>query len=594
MRQEAQPTTCSRLQTASFLSVDITFLITISMATFKIPKNGQIRQLNQGDVYGELWSTKNIDLSSSPGKIRLARPTEELLDADGVFNRTIVGLTFFNQKIYAINETEIYADDSPFDTFVEVENGNDNAQDIVVFDGAIRISEQNEIAEYDGDSTYDNDWWTTVVSGTSLSSSVPHIMDVSYEGQETLAVTDGDKLRYYRTTGTVKHFTLNLLSNHIACSLTSGNSANWVGSYDTVGSRASVYEWNVGQDEFTQKYEIDARAVLAMTTLDNIPYLITERGEIQKFNQAGFTTIATLPMWNTPDFFEGVETGYVLPDNELRPVHPKGMTAYNGKILVYVNADDTDESRNVNERCLSGIWEIDPVTGSTTHRCSARSESRASRSAPILVVNDPNGRIYFGGRRDPAPGLGEEGLWREDLSDDATNYGYFVTTEMHGDSFIENFESIFLSAIQDSGDSIVVKYRESQDFSLPIYGSGTWLNTTSFTTEDDMTGLSVGDEVEVTVGTNSGRLSHVTNIETGASVTEITVEDAIGTAGEGLDFQCDNWIKIDDAFDTTQKIKEIKLNKPGTMYQFKVYLTGKNGYPLINRMVVKTNNKKPL
>src|SRR6056297_1322189 len=51
------------------------------MATFKIPNNrGEIRQFNRGDLYGELWATKGIDLFSSPGKMKVSKKLRAILD----------------------------------------------------------------------------------------------------------------------------------------------------------------------------------------------------------------------------------------------------------------------------------------------------------------------------------------------------------------------------------------------------------------------------------------------------------------------------------------------------------------------------------
>lgn len=562
------------------------------MATFRIPNDGQIRQLNTGDVYGELWASKNIDLASSPGKIRLARPTEQVMTAGELGNDTVEAIEYFDDKLYVCTDDTIYSDNSPYNNFSSATTGIASAQDMVVFDGQLRITENTDIARYNGSASFSNTWWTSDISGTALTSGVPHIMHVlRASGRDTLAVTDGNTLRYYNTAAT--HTSFSWDAGLIGCCQTSSLNFGWVGTYNETGANAEVIQWQVGNDQYTQSYPINGRAVLAMTTVNNLPVLINERGEIQRFNQAGFSTIATLPLWNTPEFLDGVETGLIQSSNTARPVHPKGMQVFGDKLLIYVNGDAISGAGNVNERTPSGVWEVDLNTGSVSHRGSANGEFYTVLSSPVFVMNDENSRYYFGGRRDGIVG-GEEGLFRENLAADAQNYGYFVTTELHGDSFIENYESVFLSAVQDTDDSIVVKYRASGTFSLPVYGSGNWLDTTSFTTGDDLSGLSIGDEVEITVNSNSGRTAHVTAIQTGSSTTQITVDEAIGTEGEAFEFQADNWKKIDDPFDTTDLIKEIKLNQPGTMYQFKVCLTGKNGYPLINRMVVKTNNKKPL
>lgn len=564
------------------------------MATFELPNNQlQIRQNNRGDRLGELWATKNIDLSTSPGKIKLAHSTEQVMTAAELNENVVEAITLFNGDIYAITDTDVYADSSPYNSFALKSAATiSTAQDAVVFDGQLRIAEDTDIARYNGSSSFADDWWTSDTSGTALTSGVPHIMHVSQEGQNTLAVTDGDKVRYYRTTGTVKHFTLNLLPEHTACSLASGNSANWVGSYTEQGDAAAVYRWNVGNDVFTEKYEVNAKAVLSMEVIDNIPYIVTERGEVQRFNQGGFTTIATLPMFMRPEFLDGIETGLIQDTNVARPIHPKGMRRYGDNLLVYVNTEAVG-SDNVNERCPGGLWEVDPRTGSMWHRASPNNESQLRSSSPVFVINDDKSRVYFAGRRDPVNASeAQEGLWREDLSG-TTNQGYFITTELHSNSFEDNWSSVILSLLQDSNDRAVVKYRVSKSLDLPIYADGTWSSTTQFHTTEDVSNASVGDELEVMTDAGAGKCVHITNIDTTSSTTVLTVDEAIGTADDVARVKIDNWQKL-DSYDTVETIKRIGLDTISPMIQLKIYLEGDSGYPEVHRMLVKSDNKRQL
>ena len=52
------------------------------MATYKLPKDGRFKQLNTGDIFGDIWSSWNIDTFSSPGKLKLARPLRQIRSDD--------------------------------------------------------------------------------------------------------------------------------------------------------------------------------------------------------------------------------------------------------------------------------------------------------------------------------------------------------------------------------------------------------------------------------------------------------------------------------------------------------------------------------
>lgn len=243
------------------------------MATFKIPNDGQIRQLNKGDVFGELWASKNIDLSSSPGKIRLARPTEQVMTASELANETVQAIQLFDGKIFVLTDENVYNDNAPYNNFSTSISNPSSAQDMVVYDGVLRISEDTDIARYNGDVTFADDWWTSDISGTALTSGVPHILHVlRTSGRDTIAVTDGNRLRYYNSTS--GHTSFSWDSELIACSQTSSLNFGWVGTYNETGGNAEVFSWQVGNDNYTQAYPVDGWAVLAMATHNNLPILL--------------------------------------------------------------------------------------------------------------------------------------------------------------------------------------------------------------------------------------------------------------------------------------------------------------------------------
>jgi len=562
------------------------------MTDFNIPnRDGQTRQKNVGDVYGELWATRNIDLTTSPGKIKLARPTEQIVTDTQLEGDRIEGIAVYggSSDVHFLTDNHLYkisVDGTGFSERVAVSGGKDL---ISAFD-LLLIPTDDDIASWN-DSTLVTDYWTNTLSGTALDTNYPHNLHLSEEGQATLTVTDGPKIRYYRKTGTTKHFSINLLEQHIAISLASGSRSNWVGTYSTTGDNAFVYEWKVGNEEATEKYEVEARAVLAMQTLNDVPYLITERGELQKFNGVGFTTVNTLPIYNEPIFLDGVETALVQSNNSSRPVHPKGMKRFADGLLITINTEAVDGD-NPNDRALSGNWYFNPANNSLHHLHGFDGDAETNSSAPLFTVNDKNGRVYFGGEKILSGSSDEVGLFRENLTADAVNYGYFVTTEMHADNFEDIFKSMFLSSLQDTSDKIVVKYREGKSLSLPIFGEATWLDGSTFNTTEDFSALSVGDEIEIMRGAGAGRCAHITEISASASTYSITLDTEIGTAGELFNAKGDNWA-IRDTYTGTQRKRRIPINAVVPHSQYKVYMEGKNGYPEISRTTVTSGVKKP-
>jgi len=359
------------------------------MATFKIPNNrGEIRQFNRGDLYGELWATKGIDLFSSPGKMKVSKKLRAILDGgagsgvpddsriegtvQAILIHTNVDQDATNKYFWVITDDSAYRcslDNNPrefanwesvFAFFGEV----DNTTDSVVFNNNIVTSYGTDISQHNGDSMYDADWWTAATSGTALTDNRPHTMNVSRGGQETLHVCDGNLVRYYNTPA--GHTTLTLSNTQVANVLMNGVDTNWVGTYSTGSQNALVYTYRVGDELPANAYEIDGLAVLSGDIYTNIPYILTDKGHIQRFNGAGFETVASFPFADTGVTLSGQETGLFNFGTEIS-VHPKGMQINGERFWINIDTTIDTGATPADERSPAGVWEFDPNTFSLNH-----------------------------------------------------------------------------------------------------------------------------------------------------------------------------------------------------------------------------------
>jgi hypothetical protein len=190
--------------------------------SFQIPNSEiQIRQSNRGDLFGELWETFNIDLTSNPGKILNSKKLELVL-GDSVLTGAagLHDLLIFDGRYYAFTEDETFVCSVSSDPSVagnwtietDIED-NDITTTAVVFDGSLRISLNTNVASFDG-STYDDNWWTTVASGTALTTGFPHVTETVQSQKETFFVTDKNLVHYLEKGGSPKIVTLD--SNVVA------------------------------------------------------------------------------------------------------------------------------------------------------------------------------------------------------------------------------------------------------------------------------------------------------------------------------------------------------------------------------------------
>lgn len=560
------------------------------MSTFTIPNYsrdelGEIRQLGLGDKIGELLATFNIDLTSSPGKIKVSRKLTQVLDTDDLNDADVVGLLVHDGLYYLVTTDEVFTcsvNDDPripgnWNELATMDSEDLGFEtDIASFIGKVLISTGTDVMTWDG-STKDDDWWTATISGAALTSGKPHMLHPHRGGQETLFVSDGNKVRYYNAEA--GHSTVTLDPLMTACCFASGVSAIWAGTYTEVGDRAYVYEINIGEQingtpVARQAYPVDGRAVLSIGVIDNIPYIVTEKGVIQAFNGAGFITVAHFPFALSKRALDGVQAGLVQDTSISRPVHPKGMKASGRSLLIHFNSKDADGDP-VDEHTPSGIWEYHVDTRVLNHRQALTTAATQYgyqtqlRSGPLLVIDSRYSAILVGGE------AGENGIGLFAESDDL-NQGYIITTEIESQTVKDAFNKAVIKARTLGEDEhIVLKYHVDKDPHFPQYNDIVWLNATQFVcTEETIDNAEAGDEIEITEGYRAGHLAHITAIE-GGTTRIVTIDESIGVLNQESRIRIQNWSKIDNEYtDEDGEVKSIGIGEAKPWIQYKLPLTG--------------------
>lgn len=578
------------------------------MSNFTIPnRDGLIRQSNDGDIFGELSETFNINLSSSKGKIKVSNKLVKILDYEDHLNGTaqsINDLLIWDSRYFLFTEDEVWScsvNQDPTDPTKWTEVSSIGDLDITstasIFDGQLRITLSTDILAWDG-ATDDSDWWTNVIGGTALTANFPHVSEVVQSQKETFYVTDKDKVHYVEKGGTPKTVTLD--SNVVACCLAGGLSgAMWAGTYNSTSGKAYVYEIYTGEvvgstAVYHQAYQINANAVLGIWMYNNTPYIFTSRGDVQQFNGVAFVTVAELPFKFTGRNFEGIRDGYVDPENHKRPVHPRGVKVSNNSAFININTKDDNTMYAVNTRTHSGVWEFDHNTNQLTHRFSfAHSStdygtSRQTFSYPILPVNNRFTFLMAGGH-DLVDETSSENLYMTDPTE--TGQGWFITSEITSQSLTDAYEAVYHKAkTMSDGEEIVTQWRTSKRDT--VYATANWISTTSFTSTDDMSTVAEGDLIRVSHGYGSGEYANVVSISASTNTYTVVVDREIGLVGEVSYTYSDNFHKAADTY--TQADKEFK--KMGDFgvnpwIQFMVILKGDIEY---RQFISKGNSKNEL
>lgn len=577
------------------------------MATFRLKNQGRVRQLNLNDTSGELLSTFNIDLHTTPGKIKLARPLKQVVNSTLLNNKSVTGfgvLSANSGTLYAITDSQgefsrILSAMPPYTSWTDVTDGApSNLRDATIFDGQLVVAEATNLSAFNG-ADYTSNWWTARGNPTLSSlQDLPHILETVNIGAETIAVTDGNKVHAYTggiDSGAVSSVTVDLGADFVATCLKSSIRRVWIGTYTEDSNQAFVFEWDGASTNYTQAYPVGNKGVLAMEVVNDVPLIVTDTGEIKIFNNVGFTTIAQFPFSFKPHKTDGIEFGDIQRNSLLRPIHPKGIRKVGNYVYMMVNWLDSGEP--IDERTPNGIWVLDLTTYSLSHLCSQNNNSIFAQSSPLFVISDGDSRIFVGGKLDATSN--EEGIWIEDLNDATLNYAHFTTVELEADSVEDTFSQIIIKALLSQNDEIVVKYRGENVTSLPINADIVWANANTFNTTTDISTIKTrfdsgeSDEVEVILGSGAGRLAHITNITFSGNTYQVTIDENIGTATQTATVRIDNWKKIPETMTSADgEVKRLGINEVSSWCQFKIELRGKAGRPEIREIQVFTNNKQ--
>lgn len=538
------------------------------MSTFTIPNSlGQTRQANRGNL-GEIIESFNIDINTEVPKIKVAKKLVKVLDeATHLSNEVPQALHVYDNKYWVLT------DDNPY--YCSVLNDPTNSSnwqeetafsgaglsfnsDLTVFNGLLIASTDTNMTSWNGTSDTTS-YWTSTLSGAALTTDVPHILHTHRGGQETLFVTNGNNVKYYNTTA--GHFTVQLQADMTSCCIDSGVDSVWVGTFTKTGGSAYVYEIKVGEvlnvldtngavadtvPVARNAYKVEGRAVLALAVLDNVPYIVTEKGNLQAFNGAGFSTVASFPFSYSDEELGGVRIGNVQNSNTARPVHPKGMKEHNRSLFININTSIVTD--DYAEKTPSGIWEYNKDTGVLNHRqafCDTATQYGAKnmeRSGPILITDNRYTFLMAAGETKQG---GTSGVFMESNSE---NLGYFITKEIESDTIQDIYESVYLKAkTMSDGEYIHLKHRlvkANRQFFDGSFADATIVNTTDTNT------VAVGDEITITEGTGAGKIAHVTDVSQSATVTSLTLDTAVGTAGETVRIEVRNFLPI--GYDATE------------------------------------------
>jgi hypothetical protein len=290
-----------------------------------------------------------------------------------------------------------------------------------------------------------------------------------------------------------------------------------------------------------------------------------------------------------------------------RNVHRNGMCSIDGRLNILISNADSGSTLTQLENFPSGIWTYDTDEGLRhRHSLSLYRSSEIDYGAfnaefvgALVPTTATEGAFLAGGTIRDSANTAIDAIWIRDTNDSLMKRGHFITSLFESSSFEDTFQDILLSfrRFRNSGDRIIVKYRTLKNVNFPFSGSGTWVDTDTFTaTTAGFANVAAGDEIMFIQGNGAGTTAHVASITFSTPTYTVNLDETITGATGTAVFLVNNWKKC--ATISTQSIERqsFDLDAIGTFLQLKVELrsvpggtAGKGETPELEQIIVNSS-----
>lgn len=337
----------------------------------KIPSNSLWTQTNEGEITGILNGTNSVALDTI-GQVKLARKPVALLssasDSDFAY---LMAIAYLNNKYIAVTSDNVFTgslDGNNWTQETDFTPATTNASDAVVFNERLVVSEDNDLADWDGAGD-------DVYNLVSLTSGVPHPLSVF--GVQ-LAVGDGNTVKLYNTSYVLGQ-TLTLPTEFQVTTIRTVGNFLYIGTKNLNGNNAKVFIWDGNSSAYDSECSVGAEWVFSMTEYGSSVAAITSSGQLIQVSGSQYVELAALPVYYMPHAKWMGANGLLLNGK----VFNRGMVT-NGK-TIYINIEGETDTGFVPEM-KSGVWVYDPEVG-LYHRGTSSTDTLVEDNGLSLTDN---------------------------------------------------------------------------------------------------------------------------------------------------------------------------------------------------------------
>lgn len=579
----------------------------------KIPPNNRYAQPNNSDNLGSIYSSFNLNLTESIGKLRLGNRLLLNVSTTDVAELTsyAIGFRYFAGAFWTVAGASnvgypfkaTYIDSS----FAKVVNGGSVSGLVTTFDSTtsdIEIAfDQLHISNASDGKVYhsaDGLTWTTLTAGGAGD---PVMM--TYYGNRMYCTKSKNLVQSWdkdfsvsspsaypnSTSNTLRLTATDSAQASAITFLRSSSNRIWIGTASKTGGKGYVYAWDGAQTSVNEAYRLESSGALACVIKDDVPYIVDGNGALLVFNGGTFKEIARLNRLNNKFLFNPFSR-----TND-RFIHPNGMSIIDGKINMLIdgtNYDATSHTGTQEVTIPSGVWEYDENIGLYHKHSIGLTKSGGTVTdygqikiygvgalSEILTATSPittDGNFLLGASYYTDNTNTTSGIFYDNVDNDEKKGGYLITPKILSQNIMDSWQKFYIrhKKLLDSSDKLIVKYRTID--TAPTEATITWTTTSKFTTTTDVSAFVVGDEVEVVQGKGSGKSGHITSISESSGTYTVILDESFSGVGGSTKARFHNWKKASSVTDQTTQISQFTIGATSSWIQFKVcmFFTGKD------------------
>jgi hypothetical protein len=593
-----------------------------------------------GNYYGVIWKTFNIDLDKSEGKIIPSRRFERIEDTISDFTGDGAYTTFLRcnadctDRYWALrNNGGLCKTDSasPENSCLPSDSWDTDAldstpitpRDMAVIENDSRsdsgknklfvTTDSGDIAVLNdsGDNKWTGSWWITKQAQTALTQNVLN-RPIDYFPFVRIGVVGSGNFIHTitRTTDTQNHGVTAkrlVLPNYLNIRhIFHTNNREWILTDHKYGGIAQVAEWDGSSTTYNNIY--DAHAVSALSGVDyyGSPIILNSNGQFLEFDGVRMVPMVrngqkiALPLDNGVSLASGTDTSMTVA------VAPRGMSVGEDR-LIYINLK---QGNTASERYSAGVWCLDPLIGRLYNKYSigrygdsvdyGHQEIATPGALYWINSNISERNLLAGGTINTTGTAGEQtGIWLlENTTSTTLSKGYIITQFIQAEEVQEMWDSLWLrfKKFATTGSQFIGKAKGTNSLQLankkPLQATITWTSTTTFTltlaSADDS--LSVGDEVEILNGVNSGLLAHITEIS-GAhgALQTITIDETATTGSSTSKARFERWKKLGIINNNTKYVAPLNIGITSSFLQLKIEIRGTFSEMELSSLILNSN-----